>query len=64
MHWREGFDTMKKINQDNREDIALTGFFEKNRKLFFYLIAGIAFVTIYTYNHLTGMVSADYTYIL
>ena len=41
---------MKKINQDNREDIALTGFFEKHRKLFFYLIAGIAFITIYAYN--------------
>ena len=55
---------MKKINQDNREDIDLTGFFEKNRKLFFYLIAGIAFVTIYTYNLLTPYLSDDYAYLI
>ena len=55
---------MKKINQDNREDIALTGFFEKHRKLFFYLIAGIAFITIYAYNLLTPYLSDDYAYLI
>ena len=39
---------MKKINQDNREDIALTGFFEKNRKDV-YKRQGDAGVTIVTF---------------
>ena len=42
----------------------MTGFFEKHRKLFFYLIASIAFVTIYAYNLLTPYLSDDYAYLI
>ena len=42
----------------------MTGFFEKHRKLFFYLIAGIAFITIYAYNLLTPYLSDDYAYLI
>lgn len=51
-------------NWDNGEDITLTVFFEKHRKLFFYLIFGIAFITIYSYNLLTPYLSDDYAYLI
>ena len=42
----------------------MTEFFEKHRKLFFYLIFGIAFITIYAYNLLTPYLSDDYAYLI
>ena len=42
----------------------MTEIFEKHRKSFFYLIFGIAFITIYAYNLLTPYLSDDYAYLI
>ena len=42
----------------------MTGFFEKHRRTFFYIILGIAFLMIFSYNFLTPYLSDDYAYLI
>lgn len=42
----------------------MTGFFEKHRRTFFYIILGIAVLMIFFYNALTPYLSDDYAYLI